>query len=227
MTKTVEQAVEETGGDIALIKGSGNPWADHLHCDKSGSYFFDVTLHSSRLTYFVGMRSEYEQAAAQWKAKQDIAALREKRRAKQAGEWVNGLPPVGTTNDTAELFGLGYRKPEYEVVAHHYNEVTAVVAIKTENGLHVSFAKSEHFRPILSDRDKAIEEMMNGLSYALTSHKTIKSVCCQLYDANYRKSISSERAYTIIQQYVDELPYLAAKDKRIKDLMERLGWEPD
>lgn len=76
---------------------------------------------------------------------------------------MNYLPPVKSTHNDFELVGLGYTNPQFEVTAHHYNGVTAIVSVNTENGVRLHNAKSVHFRPIKSERTDELVEQASEL----------------------------------------------------------------
>ncbi len=106
--------------------------------------------------------------------------LAKKEQSKWNGE---GLPPVGTTYKEAELFGLGYSNPKYEVVAHHYNGACVVVSVEVEGGVNYMPAKPCHFKPLKSEREQVIEKMVEVADKSIEEGvSVVHSITEALYD---------------------------------------------
>lgn len=88
------------------------------------------------------------------------STLEEREAMENKNDWheKGELPPVRSTHKDCRLVGLGYSEPEFEVTAHHYNGVTAIVSVKTEDGVKLHNAKHVHFNPLRSERDELIDE---------------------------------------------------------------------
>ena len=94
----------------------------------------------------------------------------------------NGLPPVGMEVD---CYGGGGEWKRGTILAHVHgpNREQAIF----QNDTDWSYGAKEDFRPIQTDRDKAIKEMTGEIIYPIGHEKTVIKVCLQLYDAGYRK----------------------------------------
>lgn len=82
-----------------------------------------------------------------------------------SNEWFERgeLPPVGFTQDECELTGLCYERfAEFQVVAHVKSK--AIVAITKyscgSTGVWANALEQRFFKPIRTDREKAIEAAM-------------------------------------------------------------------
>jgi hypothetical protein len=105
----------------------------------------------------------------------------------------DGLPPVGTECEVNENGGY-----EVEIIAHSKNKAGDVAIYKRfiDGVLSVDFRVAECFRPIQTERDKAIEEMFYGVAENAidtvismrqsTSHDIARSVLGYLFDAGWR-----------------------------------------
>lgn len=92
------------------------------------------------------------------------------------------LPPVGTA---CEHVGLLTGKIERAVVVAVHHFTGEAIWSHRENGGPLFYGMRGRFRPIHTDRDKALEEMMKD-SGALPC-ETTESIMLNLYDAGYRK----------------------------------------
>lgn len=84
-------------------------------------------------------------------------------RYKQKEQNMNDLPPVKSTHNDFKLVGLGYTNPQFEVTAHHYNGVTAIVSVKVGDGIRLHNAKAVHFQPIRTETDKLVEQLQEDI----------------------------------------------------------------
>jgi len=96
-----------------------------------------------------------------------------------------GLPPANTECEY-------YRKSSNEWIASTVKYIgKKVIVIQYKTGCEFSRRKTEvKFRPIKSDREKAIEEM--GKYLQLQEVDCYKTWCAALYDAGYRKQESEK-----------------------------------
>jgi hypothetical protein len=95
-----------------------------------------------------------------------------------------GLPPVGAECETK----IGNFWKKCEIVAHvnDYGEARAIYQMDNTWG----HSSAPIFRPIKSNRDKAIEDMINILDEDVMHTK--KDVFGAIYDAGYRKVVKDE-----------------------------------
>lgn len=94
-------------------------------------------------------------------------------------EWNGeGLPPVGTECECS-YDGDPYLRTEVVAVT----EKMIVIANKNNLGEDAFYHYQVKFRPIRSEREKAIDEMMKVVDHGLPS----KELVARLYDAGYRK----------------------------------------
>ena len=95
----------------------------------------------------------------------------------------DGLPPVGMEVD---CYRSGSDWLRGTVVAHVQRAHRKRAIFQGDIGQWWSGAEG-NFRPIQSDRDKAIKEMTGEIIYPIGHEETVIKVCLQLYDAGYRK----------------------------------------
>lgn len=128
----------------------------------------------------------------------------------------DGLPPVGGTHEDADLFGLGYSKPKYDVVAHHYNGVTAIVSVQTEDGIQYRPAKAPHFRPVQSERDALAKIISKAID---TYFDDCADAADQVISAGYRKQMSRAEAFEALNTKT------IFSDERITMALDALGYK--
>ena len=111
----------------------------------------------------------------------------------QNGGWVEGgdwhkngeLPPVGAFVDVVgDSLICGQGESNCEVIAHVEN--TAVIRMSYGLGCFESGA----IIPARTDREKAIDEMVEVLKSAIQDTKTVHKICASaLYNAGYRREV--------------------------------------
>lgn len=220
MTKpTVEQAVEELQGNAANAK------CDLSFCNTltfySGIYMWAENGSGAYVRgKHICTREEFGQAAAQWKAKQGNSQ----------GEWVDGLPPAGVE---CEVVFDNQSQPvkvwnKAKIIAHDGDQIIGRwLEGKKESEVfdYQKFAKS--FRPIQSDLDKAIEEMLQVCRCVDFKEEQVAiQYCYALYDAGYLKPMSREEAIDKIRSTFDiEHSYGAVGYAMAEELADALGFD--
>ena len=121
-------------------------------------------------------------------AKQALAdAIHQNGKGVEGGDWHKSgeLPPVGAFVDVVGdslIYGQG--ESNCEVIAHVEN--TAVIRMSYGLGCFESGA----IIPARTERDKAIDEMVEVLKSAIQDTKTVHEICASaLYNAGYRKEV--------------------------------------
>lgn len=121
----------------------------------------------------------------------------------KVSDWhTNGeLPPVGDVcifdpGDGAENYNheeLEAVGCDVEIIAHtKFNRAVGCVAVfkwDRDSGCGVSTGCASVFRPIRTERDKAIEDMLLVIHEARHPHESLTDACQMLYAAGYRKEV--------------------------------------
>lgn len=104
-----------------------------------------------------------------------------------ATEWNGeGLPPIGTECEWRDRVGQ-WRKTVVKYVSDSYIivESTDIDTLGVELAIDLSERPNQQFRPLRTERDKAIEEMLDRLNAG--TQLSLADAIEQLYDAGYRK----------------------------------------
>lgn len=107
----------------------------------------------------------------------------------KAGDWhKNGeLPPVG---EVCEVLGTCDGKPAWGVgviVAHtSFTDKTEIAIARHDDIFDFGWGGPEVFRPLRTERDRAIDEMM---SVAAENWGNLQDCCERLYECGYRKEV--------------------------------------
>lgn len=202
MNKTVEQAVEETNGNWpSMYKGY------LYYFETKDQYLVEPELLQGSDGSMLAICSyeEYREVAAKYKAAQNNPQVAGRQDfyqmisddmddfvAKQGKEWVDGLPPVGT-----KCLAMDRSSKTWIKVSISYSSVFVIVEKCIENnrnnGIEIAkeHPKPEEYRPIKSDRDKAIEQMVRHLEHQYPGGglpgEIVSEITQSLAEAGYRK----------------------------------------
>jgi hypothetical protein len=146
--------------------------------------------------YRINDRSLFFFSSGEWKYSDDWSHLLLIERPTQPPAWheTGDLPPVGTE---CEFYMDDHCEPDrvengdkVEIVCHYMATVPVAGFIVRKNGrTMIDGAIAKCFRPLRSDRDKAIEEIVKVLSYPYDDNhlQLAYNFAEQVYDAGYRK----------------------------------------
>lgn len=202
MNKTVEQAVEETRGGEVYVVGREDLNCHNLGWYEDKYYWYNAGSIVALCGQHICSRGEYNKAAAQWKAK-------------QGKEWVDGLPPVGARCEFRYCETLNDDGTWMPAKVIGYDGDDCVVSIS--RFCYKGSAVSDDFRPLQSDRDKAIEEMTKAYMEGASDHRGgIQAI----YDAGFRRHISREVAAVRLGKY-----FGSNTDEDVTGVLDALGFE--